>query len=129
MLAFMLVRYKAWGSLLGRQLAERDIVVACLDYRYNLCHKSQFILFRYAIKGMNIWACLLAAVAWSLEWSGLFCIYCRRFLSSYPLVSLEDSIVFSSLLVREPGYGYIDFMFYCTRNNHEMDCWCAVSRI
>lgn len=26
-------RYKAWGSLLGRQLAERDIIVACLDYR------------------------------------------------------------------------------------------------
>lgn len=27
-------RYKAWGSLLGLQLAERDIIVACIDYRY-----------------------------------------------------------------------------------------------
>ncbi|XWS46444.1 hypothetical protein CRYUN_Cryun14cG0067100 [Craigia yunnanensis] len=26
-------RYKAWGSLLGLQLAERDIIVACIDYR------------------------------------------------------------------------------------------------
>ncbi|KAK4602233.1 hypothetical protein RGQ29_011326 [Quercus rubra] len=26
-------RYKAWGSLLGQQLAERDIIVACIDYR------------------------------------------------------------------------------------------------
>ncbi|XP_044468544.1 probable isoprenylcysteine alpha-carbonyl methylesterase ICMEL2 isoform X5 [Mangifera indica] len=25
--------YKAWGSLLGRQLAERNIIVACIDYR------------------------------------------------------------------------------------------------
>ncbi|XP_019224759.1 PREDICTED: probable isoprenylcysteine alpha-carbonyl methylesterase ICMEL1 isoform X2 [Nicotiana attenuata] len=24
---------KAWGSLLGRQLSERDIIVACIDYR------------------------------------------------------------------------------------------------
>ncbi|GAY46219.1 hypothetical protein CUMW_095290 [Citrus unshiu] len=28
-----IIGYKAWGSLLGRQLAERDIIVACLDYR------------------------------------------------------------------------------------------------
>jgi hypothetical protein len=27
-------RYKAWGSLLGFQLAERGIIVACIDYRY-----------------------------------------------------------------------------------------------
>ncbi|KMT18486.1 hypothetical protein BVRB_2g026280 [Beta vulgaris subsp. vulgaris] len=27
------IGYKAWGSLLGFQLAERDIIVACLDYR------------------------------------------------------------------------------------------------
>ncbi|KAE8713349.1 putative endo-1,3(4)-beta-glucanase 2-like [Hibiscus syriacus] len=26
-------RYKAWGSLVGLQLAERDIIVACIDYR------------------------------------------------------------------------------------------------
>ncbi|XP_071692374.1 probable isoprenylcysteine alpha-carbonyl methylesterase ICMEL2 isoform X2 [Rutidosis leptorrhynchoides] len=26
-------RYKGWGSLLGFQLAERDIIVTCLDYR------------------------------------------------------------------------------------------------
>ncbi|KAK6931432.1 hypothetical protein RJ641_003225, partial [Dillenia turbinata] len=25
--------YKAWGSLLGQQLSERDIIVACIDYR------------------------------------------------------------------------------------------------
>ncbi|KAL3526681.1 hypothetical protein ACH5RR_011337 [Cinchona calisaya] len=28
-----IIGYKAWGSLLGQQLAERDIIVACLDYR------------------------------------------------------------------------------------------------
>lgn len=26
-------RYKAWGSLLAQQLVERDIIVACIDYR------------------------------------------------------------------------------------------------
>lgn len=28
-----IIGYKAWGSLLGLQLAKRDIIVACLDYR------------------------------------------------------------------------------------------------
>ncbi|KAG6396174.1 hypothetical protein SASPL_142316 [Salvia splendens] len=28
-----IIGYKAWGALLGMQLAERDIIVACLDYR------------------------------------------------------------------------------------------------
>ncbi|OMO94652.1 Alpha/beta hydrolase-3 [Corchorus olitorius] len=28
-----IIGYKAWGSLLGLQLAERDIMVACVDYR------------------------------------------------------------------------------------------------
>lgn len=28
-----IIGYKAWGSLLGQQLAERDIMVACIDYR------------------------------------------------------------------------------------------------
>lgn len=28
-----IIGYKAWGSFLGQQLAERDIIVACLDYR------------------------------------------------------------------------------------------------
>ncbi|GAB4827435.1 hypothetical protein Ancab_034320 [Ancistrocladus abbreviatus] len=28
-----IIGYKAWGALLGQQLAERDIIVACLDYR------------------------------------------------------------------------------------------------
>ncbi|KAK6913466.1 hypothetical protein RJ641_023067 [Dillenia turbinata] len=28
-----IIGYKAWGSLLGKQLAERDILVACIDYR------------------------------------------------------------------------------------------------
>lgn len=28
-----IIGYKAWGSFLGMQLAERDIIVACLDYR------------------------------------------------------------------------------------------------
>ncbi|XP_027345820.1 isoprenylcysteine alpha-carbonyl methylesterase ICME-like [Abrus precatorius] len=27
------IGYKAWGSLLGQQLADRDIIVACIDYR------------------------------------------------------------------------------------------------
>jgi hypothetical protein len=26
-------RYKAWGTLLGQQLVERDIIVVCIDYR------------------------------------------------------------------------------------------------
>jgi hypothetical protein len=29
-------RYKAWGSLLAQQLVERDIIVACIDYRCDL---------------------------------------------------------------------------------------------
>ncbi|KAJ7971180.1 isoprenylcysteine alpha-carbonyl methylesterase ICME [Quillaja saponaria] len=28
-----IIGYKAWGALLGLQLAERDIIVACIDYR------------------------------------------------------------------------------------------------
>lgn len=28
-----IIGYKAWGSFLGMQLAERDIIVACIDYR------------------------------------------------------------------------------------------------
>ncbi|XP_031279278.1 probable isoprenylcysteine alpha-carbonyl methylesterase ICMEL2 isoform X5 [Pistacia vera] len=28
-----IIGYKAWGLLLGRQLAERNIIVACIDYR------------------------------------------------------------------------------------------------
>ncbi|CAA0822448.1 Isoprenylcysteine alpha-carbonyl methylesterase ICME [Striga hermonthica] len=28
-----IIGYKAWGTLLGQQLAERDIIVACIDYR------------------------------------------------------------------------------------------------
>ncbi|EPS69303.1 hypothetical protein M569_05458, partial [Genlisea aurea] len=28
-----IIGYKAWGSLLGLQLAERDVIVACIDYR------------------------------------------------------------------------------------------------
>lgn len=28
-----IIGYKAWGALLGKQLAERDILVACIDYR------------------------------------------------------------------------------------------------
>ncbi|XP_058227504.1 probable isoprenylcysteine alpha-carbonyl methylesterase ICMEL1 [Rhododendron vialii] len=28
-----IIGYKAWGSLLGKQLSERDIIVACIDYR------------------------------------------------------------------------------------------------
>ncbi|GAU40495.1 hypothetical protein TSUD_189760 [Trifolium subterraneum] len=27
-----IIGYKAWGSLLGQQLSERDIIVACIDY-------------------------------------------------------------------------------------------------
>ncbi|WOG93183.1 hypothetical protein DCAR_0312464 [Daucus carota subsp. sativus] len=27
------IGYKAWGSLLGQQLADREIIVACIDYR------------------------------------------------------------------------------------------------
>ncbi|KAK9118851.1 hypothetical protein Scep_016944 [Stephania cephalantha] len=28
-----IIGYKAWGSLLGQRLAERDVIVACIDYR------------------------------------------------------------------------------------------------
>ncbi|OVA10190.1 Alpha/beta hydrolase fold-3 [Macleaya cordata] len=28
-----IIGYKAWGALLGQQLAERNIIVACIDYR------------------------------------------------------------------------------------------------
>ncbi|KAI3970973.1 hypothetical protein MKX01_024620 [Papaver californicum] len=28
-----IIGYKAWGSLLGQQLAERGVIVACIDYR------------------------------------------------------------------------------------------------
>ncbi|KAK9676131.1 hypothetical protein RND81_11G056500 [Saponaria officinalis] len=28
-----IIGYKAWGSLLGQHLSERDIIVACIDYR------------------------------------------------------------------------------------------------
>lgn len=28
-----IIGYKAWGALLGLQLAERDIIVASIDYR------------------------------------------------------------------------------------------------
>ncbi|KAF5751965.1 Alpha/beta-Hydrolases superfamily protein [Tripterygium wilfordii] len=28
-----IIGYKAWGCLLGQQLSERDIIVACIDYR------------------------------------------------------------------------------------------------
>ncbi|CAL9757213.1 unnamed protein product [Musa acuminata subsp. burmannicoides] len=28
-----IIGYKAWGALLGRRLAERDVIVACIDYR------------------------------------------------------------------------------------------------
>ncbi|WOK98668.1 putative isoprenylcysteine alpha-carbonyl methylesterase ICME [Canna indica] len=28
-----IIGYKAWGSLLGKRLAERDVIVACIDYR------------------------------------------------------------------------------------------------
>jgi hypothetical protein len=28
-----IIGYKAWGTLLGQQLVERDIIVVCIDYR------------------------------------------------------------------------------------------------
>jgi len=28
-----IIGYKGWGALLGRRLAERGIIVACIDYR------------------------------------------------------------------------------------------------
>ncbi|RDY02363.1 Isoprenylcysteine alpha-carbonyl methylesterase ICME, partial [Mucuna pruriens] len=35
-----IIGYKAWGSLLGLQLAERGIIVACIDYRVYLMGQS-----------------------------------------------------------------------------------------
>lgn len=39
-LSFCWCSYKAWGSLLGQQLSERDIIVACIDYRWCFCNFS-----------------------------------------------------------------------------------------
>lgn len=33
LLMWLIFSYKAWGALLGRRLAERGIIVACIDYR------------------------------------------------------------------------------------------------
>jgi hypothetical protein len=49
----MCFRYKAWGSLLGQQLAERDILVACLDYRY-LFADSFFLFFNSIIESETL---------------------------------------------------------------------------
>nr|XP_009390953.1 PREDICTED: probable isoprenylcysteine alpha-carbonyl methylesterase ICMEL1 isoform X4 [Musa acuminata subsp. malaccensis] len=35
-----IIGYKAWGALLGRRLAERGIIVACIDYRIYLIGQS-----------------------------------------------------------------------------------------
>jgi hypothetical protein len=61
---------KAWGCLLGQQLSERDIIVACIDYRYvvNVIsmtslaqertkrnHAKQFVFL-----GIVSWLCLIS---------------------------------------------------------------------
>ena len=35
LMIMLLFSDKAWGALLGRRLAERGIIVACIDYRYS----------------------------------------------------------------------------------------------
>uniref|UniRef100_A0A804ITP8 protein-S-isoprenylcysteine alpha-carbonyl methylesterase n=1 Tax=Musa acuminata subsp. malaccensis TaxID=214687 RepID=A0A804ITP8_MUSAM len=45
-----IIGYKAWGALLGRRLAERDVIVACIDYRIHLMGQSA---------GAHIAACAL----------------------------------------------------------------------
>lgn len=53
--------YKAWGSLLGQQLSERNVIVACIDYRCfiflqmltyrinSLCHMKFDYIIRISI--------------------------------------------------------------------------------
>ncbi|XP_073103631.1 probable isoprenylcysteine alpha-carbonyl methylesterase ICMEL1 isoform X3 [Elaeis guineensis] len=45
-----IIGYKAWGALLGRRLAERGVIVACIDYRIYLIGQSA---------GAHIAACAL----------------------------------------------------------------------
>ncbi|KAG1346918.1 Isoprenylcysteine alpha-carbonyl methylesterase ICME [Cocos nucifera] len=40
-----IIGYKAWGALLGRRLAERDIIVACIDYSDMIKDASEGISF------------------------------------------------------------------------------------
>uniref|UniRef100_A0A7N0UIU3 Uncharacterized protein n=1 Tax=Kalanchoe fedtschenkoi TaxID=63787 RepID=A0A7N0UIU3_KALFE len=64
-----IIGYKAWGSLLGFQLAERGIIVACIDYRIYLmgqsagAHISSCALLHQAIKE----TCDPESVAWSVS--------------------------------------------------------------
>ncbi|CAL5372426.1 unnamed protein product [Camellia sinensis] len=45
-----IIGYKAWGALLGKQLAERDIIVACIDYSAS-GHQNQ--LYVHLIKVLH----------------------------------------------------------------------------
>ncbi|GLT73120.1 hypothetical protein SLA2020_449990 [Shorea laevis] len=47
-----IIGYKAWGSLLGQQLSERDIIVACIDYR-NFPQGTMSDMVRDASQGIS----------------------------------------------------------------------------
>ncbi|XP_015571939.1 probable isoprenylcysteine alpha-carbonyl methylesterase ICMEL1 isoform X1 [Ricinus communis] len=47
-----IIGYKAWGSLLGKQLSERDIIVACIDYR-NFPQATMSDMVRDASQGIS----------------------------------------------------------------------------
>ncbi|GMH26204.1 hypothetical protein Nepgr_028047 [Nepenthes gracilis] len=47
-----IIGYKAWGSLLGKQLSERDIIVACIDYR-NFPQGTMSDMIKDASKGIS----------------------------------------------------------------------------
>lgn len=53
--------YKAWGSLLGRRLAERDILVACIDYRYWCWNTIRHVRPYICDLDMGTWSLVLSA--------------------------------------------------------------------
>ena len=74
----LIFSYKAWGALLGRRLAERGIIVACIDYRCwclttykafvmlftmylssRLCFRPLFFFNWWVLNDWFIFACLV----------------------------------------------------------------------
>uniref|UniRef100_A0A7N1A031 protein-S-isoprenylcysteine alpha-carbonyl methylesterase n=1 Tax=Kalanchoe fedtschenkoi TaxID=63787 RepID=A0A7N1A031_KALFE len=47
-----IIGYKAWGTLLGQQLSDRDIIVACIDYR-NFPQGTMSDMVRDASEGIS----------------------------------------------------------------------------
>ena len=88
--AFCWCSYKAWGCLLGKQLSERDIIVACIDYRWydftssiNYCIHSTYYHFQF-----SIWMKLSDGHIRILLWYDLV-----------PYVPIKEVFVFKALLI------------------------------